>query len=104
VKRRLDAVEPVTVAGDQPRQGADQADDFRGPWFTSQQARRYVGCASLNAWYHWRNNHGIIARSNGTVAKVDLDRELRKRSRRGRHPHSLANLLPNSSPEIGTKS
>lgn len=102
MNRRLDAIEPVAVTGNEVGQGADQPDDLRGPWFTSQQARRYVGCASLNAWYHWRNNHGIVARSNGTVAKADLDRELRKRSRRGRHPNSLANLIPYS-PEIGTK-
>jgi hypothetical protein len=70
------------------------ADDLRGPWFTSRQAMRYIPCASLHAWYNWRRRHGIVARSNGSVAKADLDRELRKRSRRGRHPNSLANLEP----------
>lgn len=94
----LKPVQPIAVRGDDLRERADQDDELRGPWFTSRQAMRYIPCASLNAWYHWRKNHGIVARSNGSVAKADLDRELRKRSRRGRHPHSLANLVLNQSP------
>lgn len=67
---------------------------FRGPWFSSREAQRYVCCKSLDGWYMWRKRHGIVARNNGTVAKADLDRALSVKTptRRGRHPHSVANL------------
>lgn len=73
----------------------DHPDDtFVGPWFTSRIAAAYVGNKSLKAWYSWRDRHGIVTRSNGTVAKRDLDRalKLKKPKRSGLHPHSLANL------------
>lgn len=71
----------------------DRADRFSGPWFDSRTAMAYVPCKSLNAWYAWRSRHGIIPRANGSVAKADLDRELKRRKRtRVMHPKSLANL------------
>lgn len=75
-------------------------DEFRGPWFSATTAARYIPCRardgqgiSLKAWHVWRRRHGVIARSNGSVAKADLDRILRRRKpRRVMHPASLANL------------
>lgn len=67
--------------------------EFRGPWFTSRQAAAYIPCKSLKGWYEWRRRHGIVARSNGTVAKADLDRILNARRRPRRMASaSLANL------------
>lgn len=54
---------------------------FRGPWFTAAEARAYVCCKTMGAWYVWRKTHGIVRRSNGTVAKADLDRALRFRKK-----------------------
>lgn len=71
---------------------SDRVIDLRGPWFNSRQAMAYIPCASLDAFYHWRKRYGLIARGNGSVAKADIDRILRRRSHRGRHPNSLANL------------
>lgn len=70
------------------------ADPFRGPWFDSKTAAAYVCCKNVAAWYTWRKRHGIVARSNGSVAKADLDRALNtsRRTPRRMHPHSLANL------------
>lgn len=68
-------------------------DPFAGPWFDAKTAAAYVCCKSVKGWYSWRYRHGIIARTNGTVAKADLDRVLRRRKpRRVMHPNSLANL------------
>jgi len=75
-------------------------DPFRGPWFDARTAAAYIPChakdgvtISLKAWHAWKRRHGIIPRSNGSVAKRDLDRVLnRQRPRRVMHPASLANL------------
>ncbi len=68
-------------------------DPFAGPWFDATTAAAYVPCKTVKAWYAWRRRHGIIARNNGSVAKADLDRVLRRRKpRRVMHPASLANL------------
>lgn len=67
--------------------------DLRGPWFTCKQAAAYIPCKTVKAFYEWRKRHGLIARANGTVAKADIDRILRRRKpRRLMHPRSLANL------------
>lgn len=83
---------------DQPSQ-SNVGDDLRGPWFTPTQAARYIPCKTVKAFYSWRKRKGLIARGNGTVAKADIDRILKRRSRRGqhRHPRSLSNLR-NASP------
>lgn len=69
-------------------------------WLSAVDACAYVGCKTIKGWYEWRRRHGIVTRSNGTVNRTDLDRELRPlegRRRRGggaaRNPRSLANLL-----------
>jgi hypothetical protein len=75
-------------------------DPFAGPWFDAKTAAAYIPCLaknrheiSLRAWHVWKRRHGIIARTNGSVAKADLDRVLRRRKpRRVMHPASLANL------------
>lgn len=62
-------------------------------WMTSRQAMAYVGNRSLKAWYEWRKKHGIVARSNGTVCRRDLDKALaRPRKPYTRTAISLANL------------
>lgn len=69
------------------------ADEFRGPWFSSRTAQRYVCCKTLKSWYAWRRRHGVPYRSNGTVNKADLDRALLPKKTLHRiHPNSLANL------------
>lgn len=71
----------------------DAVDRFAGPWFDARTAAAYIPCRTVKAWYAWRRRHGIIARANGSVAKADLDRVLRRRKpRRVMHPASLANL------------
>jgi len=74
-------------------------DPFRGPWFDARTAAAYIPCTakgggiSMRAWHAWKRRHGLIPRSNGSVAKADLDRILRRRRpRRVMHPASLANL------------
>ena len=66
----------------------DPEGEFRGPWFTSRQAQQYVCCTTLKGWYVWRRRHGILPRSNGSVAKADLDRVLRRRTPQGHAPGS----------------
>jgi hypothetical protein len=68
-------------------------DPFAGPWFDAKTAAAYVPCANVRAWYAWRRRHGILPRSNGSVAKRDLDRILNRRTpRRVMAAASLANL------------
>ncbi len=71
----------------------DRDDDFRGPWFSTATAARYVCSKNPKAFREWRRRHGFIPRANGSVAKADLDRVLRRRKpRRVMHAASLANL------------
>jgi len=65
---------------------------FRGPWFTAKEARAYTCCKTMGAWYVWRKRHGIVRRSNGTVAKADLDRALKCVTKWKMAPASLRNL------------
>lgn len=66
---------------------------FRGPWFSSAEAAAYVGSKSVKGFYEWRRRKHIVPRSNGSVAKADLDRVLRARKpKRVMSPVSLANL------------
>lgn len=90
--KALETVQPVAEAGDDRDQPREQF-DFSGPWFNAKTAAAYVPCKTVKAFYMWRRRHGLIARSNGSVAKADLDRILnRRKPRRVMHPHSLANL------------
>ena len=63
-----------------------------GPWLTFKEAADYVGCKTIFGFYTWRHRHKIVARSNHTVAKADLDRELSRHVKRRMAPASLANL------------
>lgn len=63
---------------------------FRGPWFRPAEAAAYIACPSVEAFAQWCRRHGIVRRQNGSVAKADLDRELRKPRRM--HPNSLRNV------------
>ena len=72
--------------------GAAPSFTFRGPWFSTAEAAAYVPCKTVNAFSAWRVRHGIISRSNGSVAKADLDRVLNRRKLRRVSPASLANL------------
>ncbi len=67
---------------------------FRGPWFSNAEGAAYVCCKTVNAFYEWKRRHHIVSRANGSVAKADLDRALRVRRKtlRGTHPNTLANL------------
>jgi hypothetical protein len=67
-------------------------DPFAGPWFDSKTAAAYVCCKSIEGWYEWKKRHGIVSRSNHTVAKADLDRALKIKRIRRMHPESLKNL------------
>ena len=50
------------------QQPVPAASTFQGPWFTAKEARAYVCCKTMAAWYVWRNRHGIVPRNNGSVA------------------------------------
>lgn len=79
------------------RDVADPALDLRGPWFSPAQAARYIPCKTVKAFYEWKRRKGLIARNNGSVAKADIDRILRKRRvRRVMAAASLANLRKRS--------
>ena len=72
---------------------AGQRDEHFGIWLRSDEAQRYVGCRSIKGWYEWRRRHGIVARGNGTVSRLDLDQALRRpRKSSVMHPASLSNL------------
>ncbi len=65
-------------------------------WMTTRDAQAYIPCKTLKATYEWLRRHHIVRRSNGSIARTDLDRALnvkrRRRETRGRHPNSRANL------------
>ena len=89
---RVDGAHHIEVSTEKANSVSDR---FAGPWFDAPTAAAYVPCKNVRAWYAWKRRHGIVARGNGSVAKADLDRELRRPSGRalnGRHPHSRANL------------
>ena len=75
---------------------------FKGPWFTAKEARAYVCCKTMAAWYVWRNRHGIVPRSNGSVAKADLDRALKFRPKRRIAKATLSNLRHHRAEPRGT--
>jgi hypothetical protein len=69
---------------------------FRGPWFSPAEAAAYVCSKSVKAFSEWKRRKGIVSRSNGSVAKTDLDRVLRrKKTRKPMAAASLANLRLN---------
>ncbi len=90
-----------TPALELPSPAAD-AFTFKGPWFTAKEARAYVCCKTMAAWYVWRNRHGIVPRSNGSVAKADLDRALKFRPKRRIAKATLSNLRHHRAEPSGT--
>lgn len=78
LKRRLESVNALGQADADRDQGRDE---FAGPWFTNKTAALYVCCKSVNSFYMWKKRHFIVSRSNGTVAKADLDRALKAKKR-----------------------
>jgi hypothetical protein len=68
-----------------------------GPWLTFKEAAAYVGCKTIFGFYTWRHRHKVVARSNHTVAKADLDRELNRQTKRRMAPASLANVRSKAS-------
>jgi len=51
-----------------------------------------LGAPSLSAARCWIHRKGIQRDGYGRVSPFDVELALRKRSRRGRHPNSLANI------------
>jgi hypothetical protein len=51
-----------------------------------------LGAPSMSAARCWIHRKGIQRDGYGRVSQFDVERALRKRSRRGRHPNSLANI------------
>ena len=62
----------------------NQAYRPRQVWITTRQAVEVIGCGTVNAAGCWLRRHGIVRRSNGTVSVLDIQRELGRRSGRGR--------------------
>lgn len=89
LKGRFQSVDACAQAGADQREVPQQF-KFTGPWFTSREAAAYVCCKSVGAFYTWKHRHFIVSRSNGTVAKADLDRALKAKRRMA--PASLRNL------------
>lgn len=68
-----------------------------GAWLTTAEACAFLNLKSVKGTFEWIKRHGIIRRGDKRIARFDLERELKRmarapRTRRGRHPHSLANL------------
>lgn len=68
-----------------------------GQWLTTAEARAFLNLKSVKGTFEWIKRHGIIRRGDKRISRFDLERELKRmarapRTRRGRHPHSLANL------------
>lgn len=82
---------------DEPRtpDTAERAREFAGPWLGVETAVAYIPCKSRKAFTDWCRHHGVIRRANGSVAKRDVDRVLRRKPRR-MHVNSLANLRKRS--------
>jgi hypothetical protein len=59
-------------------------EDF-GPFLTTRDLLQYLPCPSMAAARNWVFRHGIKRRNNGSFARVEVDRELKRPSRRGAH-------------------
>lgn len=93
VEQRREPVPPAVEDQGRPADAANRAPDFSLPFFSSRTAAAYVCSKSLRGFYEWCRRHGIIRRANGSIAKVELDRVLRrKRAKRVMAATSLANL------------
>lgn len=74
-----------------PKPSQTESPQF-GLFLSTRDAMAFLGAPSMTAAYSWLHRHGILRRGNGTVSRLDIARELKRRSRRGRSPNSLANL------------
>jgi hypothetical protein len=81
---RHDASEPADAI-DRSLQGVTRGPEV-GLWLDSREAMVYTKRPSLKAWYAWRDRHGLVPCSDGTVSRRDLDRALATR----RKPHRMA--------------
>lgn len=92
----LECVEPLAVAGEEKRGVANELREVRGqfgPWLTTRDCVIFIPCKTLGGAYAWLKRHGIRRRSNGSVAKRDLERVLNQPRRRRRMvPAQLDNL------------
>lgn len=59
---------------------------------TTREAMDLIGAPSMTATYSWLHRHGILRDGYGRIDRFDIERARKRRSRRGRHPNSLANL------------
>lgn len=67
----------------------------KGPWLKTADCVDLIPSKNVKSAREWLLRHGIKRRNNGTVARVDIERELARRkpkTKRGTHPASLANL------------
>jgi hypothetical protein len=62
-------------------------------WLTPAQCVDLIPSKNVKAARQWLIDHGIKRRNNGTVSRLDLERELaRRKPKRAMHPKSLQNL------------
>src|SRR6185436_21096401 len=61
-------------------------------FITTRESIDVIGCRTMDAADSWLRRHGIVRRQNGTVSRLDIERELKRKSRRGRSANSRANL------------
>lgn len=79
--------------GDQESHASRERLDGRFPFYMDiETAREFIGSKNVKAASQWLRDHGIVRRSNGTVSRLDVQRELQRKRRHRMHPRSLANL------------
>lgn len=87
--------QPVAPETEQDTRSLDRPSGQKefGPWLSTRSAMAFLGAPTMAATYRWLSRHGIVRRGNGTVSRLDLERELKRRSKRGRSAASRANLV-----------
>lgn len=70
----------------QPQSSADRF------WMTTRDVMERLNAPSTSAARCWLHRKGIVRNGYGRVSRFDVERALKIRSRRGRHPNSLANM------------
>ncbi len=92
VAPRLDAIQPIAEQSAQVNQAPLAArKSGEGLWLTTRQLAEGQGW-TMRATYSWLSRHGIVRRNDGRVSRRDVQRELNRRSLRGRTAGTLANL------------
>jgi hypothetical protein len=59
---------------------------------TTHQVAEHIGAPNDDAARCWLHRKGIVRNGYGRVSRFDVERAMKQRSRRGRHPNTLANL------------